>query len=239
MRIAICDDDYNISSALEDMVAACFQNDTTRFDCEVFSSAEEMLRELSIDPLAFHIYLLDIEMGEISGLQAAARIRKKDPNAEIVFITSHQEYMQDAFDVWAFHYLVKPLDVKKTRQVLLRCIRRVEEKQSLFHFAIRKTTCSLYYTQIEYFESQGREIIIHLTDGTDRVFYEKLDVLEGNLPITQFARIHKSFLVNMDGVETIAQGQVWMHSGRPLPISRAYHLHFNNLYRDYVLRGRK
>ncbi|MDL2219235.1 LytTR family DNA-binding domain-containing protein [Ruminococcaceae bacterium OttesenSCG-928-O06] len=237
MRIAICDDDIKMAAALEHIVAYCFQNDTTRFSCEVFSSAEELLREVEADSFAFHIYLLDIEMGETSGLQAAAVIRKSDPNAEIIFVTSHQEFMPDAFDVWAFQYLVKPLDAEKTRQVLLRCIRRIEEKRSIFRFDTRKNTVSLYHSQIEYFESQAPEIVIHLTDGTDRTFYEKLDALEQSLPITQFARIHKSFLVNMDHVETVAQGCVWMHSGAALTISRKYHHSFNNLYRDYVLRG--
>lgn len=236
MRFAICDDDFKIVGILENIVADCFQNDITRFSYEVFGSGEELLDSFAAEPLAFHVYLLDIEMGEVSGLHAAAMIRKKDVNAEIIFITSHEERMQEAFDVNAFHYLIKPLDIEKTRQVLLRCINWIDKKQRLFHFMSHKNHYSLYHSQIEFFQSRGREIIIHLTDGSFRTFYGKLDTQEALLPVTGFARAHKSYIVNLDSLETVSKGYVWTHTGQYIPVSRSYRIHFNQLYRDYLLR---
>lgn len=238
MNIAICDDDINIINTLEELVASCFNDDATRHNCEEFSNAESLMRRIEKEPNFFQIYILDIRMAKMNGLEAAAEIRKNDIDSEIIFVTSHGEKMQEAFDVQAFHYLIKPLDIDKTRQVILRCIHRIEEKQSVFSFQSRQTPYSLYYSQIEYFESDVRKIIINLTDDTTRTFYDRLDLLEQNLPLTQFARIHKSYIVNMDQVETMTKNGVWMHSGKVLPVSRKYHQHFNELYRNYLLRRR-
>ena len=77
----------------------------------------------------FDICFLDIEMGDISGIELAKKIRKEQGDSGkrsiIIFVTGFREYMEDAFDVNAFHYLVKPIKEKKFAEVFQRAANEV------------------------------------------------------------------------------------------------------------------
>ena len=77
-----------------------------------------MLDFLEQQPNFFHMYLLDIEMAGTDGLKTAAQIRETDPDAVIIFMTSHSELMSEAFEVLAFQFIVKPFETKKALGIL-------------------------------------------------------------------------------------------------------------------------
>ena len=73
--------------------------------------------------MTYDLLVLDIEMGAISGMEAAKKIRSVDKKCKIIFITAFDQYMRDAFDVSAIHYLDKPIDAEKLIMVFHRCIK--------------------------------------------------------------------------------------------------------------------
>lgn len=81
-----------------------------------------MLDHLKKEADVFQIYLLDVEMEVLDGFEVARFIREKDQEAIIIFITSHVEWMPEAFEVNAFHYLIKPIDELKVKQVLTKAM---------------------------------------------------------------------------------------------------------------------
>ena len=83
MRIAICDDDIRFAGKMERLLEECVDSTS---NCDVFLSAEELLKRAEKE--RYQLYLLDIEMKELSGMEAAKRIRIFDENALIVFVTS-------------------------------------------------------------------------------------------------------------------------------------------------------
>ena len=82
------------------------------------------------------IYFLDIEMGDISGIELAKKIRSEQENSGkrsiIIFVTAFREYMEDAFDVNAFHYLVKPIKEKKFAEVFQRAVGLSEDELAFY-----------------------------------------------------------------------------------------------------------
>ena len=95
------------------------------FDICQYATGENMI-SAGID---HDIYFLDIEMGDISGIELAKKIHSEQENSGkrsiIIFVTAFREYMEDAFDVNAFHYLVKPIKENSginPRQVLRTCV---------------------------------------------------------------------------------------------------------------------
>ncbi len=103
--IAVCDDDSAMCEHLLRLVKAQCEHCVV----DIFCSGEALL----LADKNYDIYLLDIQMLGVSGMEAARRLRKKQKtfgNSEsvIIFVTALSEYMQDAFDVRALHYLVKP-----------------------------------------------------------------------------------------------------------------------------------
>ena len=121
----LCDDDKMIRDQIAFMVNR--QNHDSEIRC--YASSEEILS----DSLNFDMFFLDIEMGDISGLELAREIRRKQENSHsrciIIFVTGFREYMEDAFDVNAFHYLVKPIHEDKFAEVF----RRAEKEISMLN----------------------------------------------------------------------------------------------------------
>lgn len=95
--------------------------------CEVFSSAEELLEKGN--PF-YDLYLLDIQLGQMTGMELAEKIREKDDHAVILFATNYKEMIRKAFQVSALDYLVKPLDEVEVRQALLRSFRYLSKKET-------------------------------------------------------------------------------------------------------------
>lgn len=235
MNIAICEDSIEMLGKLEMLVYECYNGDYHQFTCDTFLSGEEMLNSISKDHIQYQIYILDIEMKAINGLETASMIRKTDQNAAIIFVTSHSELMQKAFDVLAFHYLVKPINEEKAKQVILRAIEAQSQRKTTFHYKVRKKISTLYYEQIEYFESYKRKIYIHLTDGTDEYYGTLKDVLV-QAGAGGFVQVHNSYVVNMDYIKFTDALHVILRSGAKIPITKKYYSEFNTTYRNYVLK---
>lgn len=107
MRIAICEDEEFIQNSIEKNVEKCLEITGMAGKCECFVSAEELLEKGN---MPYALYILDVEMKKLSGLELAEHIRTEDRNAVIIFMTNHSEMMQKAFDVQAFQYLVTATD---------------------------------------------------------------------------------------------------------------------------------
>ena len=112
IKIAVCDDESEIRKSIANLI----KKHTGDVEISVFQSGKEMLETTAYFDIAF----LDIAMSGISGIQVAKRIRMAQEKANldrsiIIFVTGYREYMEDAFDVNAFHYLVKPIDEKNSQ----------------------------------------------------------------------------------------------------------------------------
>ncbi len=124
MTAAVCDDEKNIREHLSRLIKA----QAVGCCVDLFESGDALLASQT----EYDIYFLDIHMPGTNGMQAAEELRgrrraKLGPGI-IIFITALREHMSEAFDVNAFHYLVKPLDEKKFAAVFKRAdeIRRRE-----------------------------------------------------------------------------------------------------------------
>ncbi|WP_443975283.1 GHKL domain-containing protein [[Ruminococcus] torques] len=133
MRIAICEDEEFIQNSIEKNVEKCLEITGMAGKCECFVSAEELLEKGN---MPYALYILDVEMKKLSGLELAEHIRTEDRNAVIIFMTNHSEMMQKAFDVQAFQYLVKPIDSDTAHNVIMRALRIIREKRNYIRFVL-------------------------------------------------------------------------------------------------------
>ena len=208
MNIAICDDEKNIRELLEDKVKKLYPN--ARIIC--FSSGEELLLfEEHID-----ILLLDIQMPEINGMETAVELRKKDKKMILIFVTAAEEYVFQAFDVGAFHYLVKPINDERFAQILNKAVKELRSK--------RVETCKnedkylminsggvhikVMLEDIVYAEVFNRKIVIHKMDENIE-YYGKMSDLEA-LTGDDFFRPHRAYLVKLKYVEKYDASTIYL-----------------------------
>lgn len=233
MKIAICEDNLKTLSEIENLVSKTLQEMDEKYSIDTFQTGESLFNRISLSQNYYYqVYFLDIELGKLSGIDVARIIREKDSKAQIIFITSHSEFMPDAFDVTAFHYLVKPLVPKKLKKVLKTLLVQANEKFAIFNFQINKTMYAIPINDILYFESDKRKINIY-TNKNKYSFYERMSNVIGRLPKT-FVIIHKSYVVNLHNVRTVQKSQLTMENGQILVISRAHVQSIHTAFIKYI-----
>ena len=121
MIVGICDDEEAVQEDLREKVLQSIPN----AEIACFSSGEELLGSGA----DFDILFLDIQMPGRNGMEIAREFRKIHEGCILIFVTGAEEYVFQAFDVWAFHYLVKPFSREKFAQVLERAVRARREQQ--------------------------------------------------------------------------------------------------------------
>lgn len=240
VTIGICDDEQGIREYLSALVRE------QPFECEIreYASTDEYLSEYLSDGTACDILLLDIEMdadgSDLNGMMLAKKIREKpDPQPILLFITGHETYVYDAFDVGAFQYLLKPINEKKFATVLGRAVdtifseRKRQSKTLEIQFA--NTRKILYYEEILYIESQNHKVILHTKGGTIE-YYAKIGDLERELQ-GDFFRIHKGYLVNLSFVDAYNKTELLLSSGETLSISKHKYADFARAHLRFMKRG--
>lgn len=228
IRIAVCEDEQVLLEQLADQVKVILEKHSVPASVSAYASGAALLAK---DP--FDILLLDIEMEPLNGLELAGKLRARGDEGRVIFITAYQQYALKAYDVQAFHYLVKPVDLEKLETVLLKVcsILKRESGQSLaIHQggAVRR----IAFGQISYLEVINRKIYIHRNQETFP-FYGKINELEQMLPEV-FFRCHRSYIVNFDHVEHYNRQEIWLDCGEVLPLSKRRYQAFGLAFMHYL-----
>jgi two-component system response regulator LytT len=159
--------------------------------------ALELARDLAPD-----VVFLDVEMPGLSGVEAAPLVRERTDPPAVVFVTAHERYAVDAFAVEAFDYLLKPVDPDRLARVVERLQERsVENVLPVERVAVVSAggTELLDYDQVHYAQADGDYSRVHTYDRS-YLCTASLGELEEKLPSSRFARIHRSYLVNLSKV---------------------------------------
>ena len=111
LNIAICDDDIQTTGRMDMLLQEIAKRNFMDVEIEVFWNGES-LADAVAQGTYFDMIYLDIEMDKEDGISAAKRIRTYDKNALIIYVTSHENHMQESFEVRPFRFLVKPVSEK-------------------------------------------------------------------------------------------------------------------------------
>ena len=103
IKVAVCDDDIATTGRIEDMLCRIAKRNYIPIETEVFWEGEH-LSEAVESRNNFDVIFLDIEMGQADGITVARKIRETDKNVLIIYVTSHESYMQESFSVRPFRF---------------------------------------------------------------------------------------------------------------------------------------
>ncbi|MBP1040001.1 response regulator transcription factor [Vagococcus sp. BWB3-3] len=221
LQIAICDADHHARRDLRQLIDLTLQLKGVPYIIREESSGESLLQTAT--SLHFDIIFLDIKMRALNGIETAKIIRKKSQMSLIIFVTSHAEYVFQAFDVKAFNFIVKPYADGKMIHVLNEALRELKIPQN--HYLPIKRKQGIYrlsLADISYFYSHQRQVTAVTAEG-ETCFYDKLDQVEKQLP-DFFIRCHNRYIVNLNMVTNVSAVSLDCN-GETLPISRKYKHH--------------
>ncbi|MGL4972876.1 MAG: LytR/AlgR family response regulator transcription factor, partial [Culicoidibacterales bacterium] len=156
LKVAICDDIPEIANEIDKILQ---EYDSSLFETYISYSAKNLL--IQLDDIDFDLYIIDIQLAEDSGIEVAQKIREKNQQVPIVFVTSYREYMEEVFQVQTFDYILKPLEKERIFLMLDRIKSYLEISDNVFFFTYNKIMYRILHSQIIYFEKNKRQVKIY------------------------------------------------------------------------------
>jgi len=238
VRIAVCDD---IEDELQNLVSLIDQYIAANIlDSEVtkFSHPDELLTAMEAE--RFHLYILDIVMPMVNGLELGKEVRRLDREAQIIYATTEPQFALQAYAASPINYLIKPIDKKQLFDTLTLAISKadlaeeqtftVKTADSLRVIKLSDIVCCEYRSHsVTFILSNGKEV-------TSRAFRENFS--EYCAPILKdrrFLQCHTSFVVNMRRVERFSKDSFALYGGKTAPIAAKQYPTVRDAYMDYLM----
>lgn len=229
MRIAICDNEVSgrerIRTLLEKEFSQALRSE--------FDSGMKLLEavEKGYQP---DIVLLDIAMDGMDGMETAKRLKELS-DVILIFVTGVKEQVFEAFDVGAFHYLMKPVDEAKLKDVLARAVQEADKRQNTPRFLLVKAAGDHRKVPVEdilYVENVGRKVILH-TKQENIEYYERMNHLEEVLG-DGFYRCHRGYLVALSAVSGYNNTSITVNQKDKIYLAKQKYSEFVKIYSRFL-----
>lgn len=219
IEIAICDDEKRVASEIEDILLEIMDMKNIDINISIFYDGTTLLDYIN-QGHRFDIIYMDIEMKYKDGVATAIELRKIDTTVLLIYVTNHESFAKDVFEVDAFRFITKPVNVERFKRYFDDALDRITVYPVYFQYKFNRETYRIPFDHIMYFESDKRITYI-FTKDQESCCYEKLNVIEKLLLDNNinFYRIHKSFLVNPKYVKRYNFDSMELMDGTILMIS--------------------
>ncbi len=231
MNIAICDDEEAIREQIKELI----EKEKPGVCPGLYETGDGLLAAGG----QFDLVFLDIQMDGTNGIETAKILRERNEDTILIFITGIREYVFEAFDVAAFHYLLKPIEEDKFHEVFGRAEKELEKRKKLRRETVfikaRNRGFTLEKDSILYIESRGKKVEIHTTGETIEA-YASMNELEGQLG-AGFYRCHRGYLVNMAYVTEYDSESIILNNGEYVYLAKEKYGEFVKAYMRYLRNG--
>lgn len=229
LKIGLCDDEECHRIQISSMLKKALDLKHTMYSILQYENGEDLLQS----KLKMNLYFLDIGMNKLSGIETAKKIRALNKEAIIIFITALKEYVFEAFDVRAFHYILKPISEEKLRNVLYSALAQIDETDNFILAKTISQCTKIFVKDILYIESQLRKIKIHTTYDVIE-YYHKLSDIEDELKNFNFFKCHRSYIVNLKYVRSYDNVFITLKNEEKIYISKYKLSDFSKAFMYYL-----
>ena len=207
MEFVICDDDRLYASQFIEQLKVLESQYDELFNCVYYDNYMSLIESLkNKESDKADIYFLDIEFGEVYGMDVARLITRMNRNAGIVYITNYEEYAIKAFVCRPLGFIRKKHDAEDIKVTMDKIISYMHDKHVL------------NLSTVLYIEMSNHDMNIYMTDDC-RVVRDKISRVEKELSAKGFVKINRSSLVNMEHIVNIKDDVVIIDNGTKLYIT--------------------
>lgn len=230
MKIAICDDTLILHQDLKNCLERYSIERKIDFIYDDYTKGADLLSS----DIRYDIIFMDYQMDGLNGLETARILRKRHDNAAIIFLTSYSDIVFDVFEVNAFRFLVKPIDIQKLFSAIDDYISGLDDS----NFILLKTDDGNKRVKIDdiiYAEASDKYCYVRTVD--DSLLYKNtLSEIEKLLPEESFFRSHRTYLVNMKHIVTHTATSIQFDNNECALISKLKLTPFKKTFTDYIKR---
>lgn len=231
MNIAVVDDNLNDRKMILDYLSQFFNESGLDYTTSTFEDGVSFLKDYSF---SYDFIIFDIDMPQMSGIDTAKELRKKDSNVTIMFVTNMPQYALEGYSVEAVDYVLKPLSYPDFRLKMKKATRYIL-RNSVKKVTINTTDEGLITvdsSDIYYVESKLHYIYYHTKKGIYKMRAKLTEVEDILLPY-HFARSGGSFLINLAYLEKIDGNEIVI-AGETLPLSRRMKASLMSAFTKYM-----
>ncbi len=235
MRIAICDDMPEELEKIRSAAELYGKKRCIRFEINTYGSANDFLADIEKDG-DFGAALLDVCMPDISGIEAARKIRSLNKKINIIFLTTSRDYAVEAFSLSAAHYLVKPFSEEQFDEAMDRIFGGSNEKNCI---TVRcdDELRALELNDVEFFEIRGHDMHIFMMGGEHICIRQTMCSVRGQIGENAlFADCGASYIVNLGHIKKMTASVLTMQCGERIPVPRRAYAQLEKRYLDYYRR---
>lgn len=237
LQIVLCDDN---SDELSNILQLLNQYKSVKhINCEytVFSNGFELTSDLNKGN-RYDIYCLDIIMPGFSGIDVAKEIRNFDKTAPILFFTSSPEFALESYSVKAVNYVLKPISEEKLFFTFDDLLEQVEAKKDENAIVVKSNDGlqKILISNIVFAEVIGRNVMYHLISEKVIKCSDSFSTVCNNLlKYGCFIKTHRSYIVNMQYIDTIESHQVILQTLDSVPIAQGKAKEIKQQYLNYQM----
>jgi len=240
LHIAVCDDNIDELSNMIQLIN--LYRVSKNFSCEnfVFPNGFDLISALEKGK-RFDIYCLDIIMPGFTGIDVAREIRRLDKTAPILFFTSSSEFALESYSVKAINYILKPISKEKlffTFDELLEQM-KFQKEEDAFIVKSNEGIQKILISNLAFAEVIGRNVLYHMRSGKVIECTEAFSsVCNKLLKYGCFIKPHRSYLVNMQFVNTIENHQITLQTLSAVPVAQGKAKEVRMQYLVYQMEGK-
>ncbi len=234
-RIAICDDEILLLPHLSAMIRRYFTTQNLTCETVTFSSSTELSEQIRKNNF-FDLYFLDIDIPELNGITLAEKIKQKDGNARIIYVSAKEDMVFQTFKTQPLAFVRKNCfsdDMTEAMNTIMKYLKRPQDtivtlEDSLGH------PVRIHVNRTIYIEAKDNYQYI-ISAGKQEMVRCSIAELEKALEPYRYIRVHRSYLVNYKYIRRINSDHILLDDGRSLPMSRLRKKEIRQLFMEYDL----
>lgn len=200
----------------------------------IYRSRQSLLDGLTEGHKICNVVFMGLDGENGKSLETVRAIRLRGNYIPVIMVAENEKFYKEAFEVFAFNYLTKPVESGELEHVLLPILTTCErEGGKALHFHYRTQVYTLQHNSLAYISSSLHNVTFHLTDGKKLSCRARLGDFAGQLSDSNFMRCHQSFCINLEKVNTLKKNS-FVIGQTEIPISRAYLKTARKKYKDYL-----
>lgn len=237
VNIGIIEDNSIISDYVRKVVNRTLFSINVDYKIFQFSNAEDFL--IRKDNIFYNIVILDIELPKMNGLDLSLVLREKSMDTIIVFLTSYENYVKDAFGINVHQYILKNDIDSQLSESILDIIELQNKKIKCYLFKTKDGDLKLNQNEIVSINFEERKPKIYTINNSYKVNNKSMLELARILDDNIFVQINSSCIINIQYIRRISNLEVELeYESKKFTISRGKYRVLNHLYREYLIKGK-
>ncbi len=235
LNISIVDDDKSICNEIENILEEYLKSNYIKYNIDTFYSGKKFIDYLKNEN-TYDIVFLDIEIGDLTGLDVGKYIRDiiKNRYMKIVYISFFKQYALELFDLQPTNFLIKPVKKEKIEKTIRNILEVINTETNIFTFKSERNIFKIPLRDILYFESiKNTKNIKIKTINMEKSFQDKISEVHKKIGTDVFLKANKSIIVNFNHIEMFSPKEmiITLSNNENIKISR---LRLNEIKEKYI-----